>query len=279
MPPASSTWLRPRSPNVPSKDVPTALPLSCYIRTLNEERNIERTLRAARLVTDDIVVVDSGSTDRTIPIAESLGARVVRQPWLGSGFQKRAGEDLCRNEWLLDIDADEVVTEALAAEIRALFAKGEPPNPIFAPPLVTISPGGIRFENSSIAYRNKLYDRRVVRAPAHKAWDQFELPSGVRPVRLTQPLDHYAYRDLGHLLEKQNRVSGVRAAETRLPPLWTVRLRVLFLFPFYFLKHYITRRYFLAGVEGFAVSMILAFGRWLRDVKRYERHRLEKRGP
>lgn len=253
-------------------DVPTTPPLSCYIRTLNEERIIERTITAARQISDDIVVVDSGSTDRTIEIAERLGARVVRQPWLGSGFQKRAAEDLCRHDWLLDIDADEVVTEALAGEIRALFAEGGPKNPVYAPPLVTISPGGVRFENSSIAFRNKLYDRRVVRAPAHKAWDQFELPAGVRQVRLTQPLDHYAYRDLAHLLEKQNRVSGVRAAETRLPPLWTVRLRVLFLFPLYFLKHYITRRYFLLGVEGFAVSMILAFGRWLRDVKRYERH-------
>ncbi len=253
------------------------LPLSCYIRTLNEERIIERTLTAARQITDDIVVVDSGSTDRTIEIAERLGARVIRQPWLGSGFQKRAGEDLCRNDWLLDIDADEVVTEALAEEIRTLFANGNPPNPVYAPPLVTISPGGVRFENSSIAYRNKLYDRRVVRAPAHKAWDQFELPAGVRPVRLTKPLDHYAYRDLGHLLEKQNRVSGVRAQETKLPALWSVKARVLFIFPFYFVKHYITRRYFLMGVEGFAVSMILAFGRWLRDVKRYERHMAEKR--
>src|SRR3954451_13786724 len=105
---------------------PEALPISCYVRTLNEERTIGRCIEAAKLVASDIVIVDSGSTDRTVEVAESLGARVFRQAWLGNGGEKRFGEEQCRFDWLLDLDADEVVSAELAVQIRALFAKGEP---------------------------------------------------------------------------------------------------------------------------------------------------------
>jgi glycosyltransferase involved in cell wall biosynthesis len=247
-----------------------ALPISCYIRTLNEEANIVRCVTAARLVAADVVVVDSGSKDRTVALAEQAGARVFHQPWLGNGLQKRFAEEQCRHDWLLDLDADEVVTPALADEIGKLFARGEPAEKIHALRLVIVSPSGLRFERFAIAWRNKLYDRRVVRQPAHKAWDQFEVPAGVSVGTIHGPLDHYAYRDLGHLMEKQNRVSGVRARETRLPSAWSVGARVVFGLPIYFLKHYVTRGFFRGGIEGFSIAGILAIGRWLRDVKRYE---------
>jgi glycosyltransferase involved in cell wall biosynthesis len=74
-------------------------------------------------------VVDSGSTDGTQAIAEEHGARVIFNEWPGYGPQKRFAEDQCRHEWLLNLDADEVVPPRLAGEIRALFRAGEPPAP------------------------------------------------------------------------------------------------------------------------------------------------------
>jgi glycosyltransferase involved in cell wall biosynthesis len=249
-----------------------AAPVSCYIRTLNEERRIGPVVAAVREVVDEVIVVDSGSTDATVGIAQAAGARVVRQPWLGSGRQKRFAEEQCRNDYLLDLDADEVVSPELAAEIRALFASGGPPLPVYELKLVIVPPVGGPWWDVAVAHRRKLYDRRVVRQPDHQAWDQFELPKRVPVGRLNGPLMHHAFRDLEHMMAKLNRITTVRAAETRLSRgRWEVGARVLLAYPFYFLKHYALRGYFRLGVYGLATAAILAYGRWLRDAKMYER--------
>jgi glycosyltransferase involved in cell wall biosynthesis len=246
-------------------------PVSCYIRTLNEHRRIAQVNASVRGVVSEIVVVDSGSTDATVAIAQAEGARVVHQDWLGNGRQKRFGEHQCRNDFLLDLDADEIVTPELAAEIRALFAAGPPPRPVYGLKLVTTPPVGGPWWHTGVVYRRKLYDRRVVRAPDHKAWDQFEVPDGVQVGRLSGALLHYSFWDLAHLAEKLNRVSTVRARETRRRGRVAVGLRVLFALPFYFFKHLVLRGLFRVGIYGVAVASISAYGRWLRDVKMYER--------
>ena len=101
-------------------------PLSIFIIARDEADRIARTIEAVRALSDDIVLVDSGSTDGTQTIAERLGARVVFNPWPGYGPQKRFAEELCRHDWLLNLDADEVVPPELAAEIAALFAGAGP---------------------------------------------------------------------------------------------------------------------------------------------------------
>ena len=156
------------------------VPVSCYIRALNEQGGIARVIASVRGIVGEIVVVDSGSTDATVALARAEGARVVHQDWLGNGRQKRFGEDQCRNDFLLDLDADEIVTPELADEIRALFATGSPSQPIYELKLVTAPPVGEPWWNSGVVYRKKLYDRRIVRAPDHKVWDQFEVPKGIQ---------------------------------------------------------------------------------------------------
>jgi glycosyltransferase involved in cell wall biosynthesis len=246
------------------------VPVSCYIRTLNEERKIGAVIGAVRGLVEEVVVVDSGSTDATVAIAEAMGARVIRQAWLGNGRQKRVGEDHCRNDFLLDLDADEIVSPELAADIRALFAHGAPPRPVYALRLVTVPPVGEPWHDFGVRRRRKLYDRRVVRQPDHKAWDQFTVPAGVKVGRLSGPLLHYAFGDLAHVVAKLNRASTVRAVEMRRRSRLEVGLRVLFALPVYFLKHYLQRGLFRAGIYGVSLAAISAFGRWLRDAKMYE---------
>lgn len=84
-------------------------PLSIFIIAQNEADRIGRTIEAAKALSDDIVVVDSGSTDGTQALAEALGARVIVNAWPGYGRQKRFAEEQCRHDWLLNLDADEVV--------------------------------------------------------------------------------------------------------------------------------------------------------------------------
>ena len=245
--------------------------LSCFIRTKNEERMIGAVITAALTVAREVVIVDCGSTDRTVEIAESLGARVIHQPWLGNGFQKRAGEQACTYDMVLDIDADEIVSPELAQEITAELS-GPNPAPVYAPKLVTVPPTGTPWHSHAIVYRNKLYDRRVVQAPAHAAWDQFDVPKAITPRWLKGALYHYAFRDLTHVIEKLNRVSLVRAREGTPRSRGAAGLRVIFALPVYFLKHYLQRGYYKAGIYGFSMALTYAFGRWMRDAKTYEDH-------
>jgi glycosyltransferase involved in cell wall biosynthesis len=250
---------------------PDALRLSCYIRTLNEERRIGEVIRAAFQVADEVVIVDSGSKDRTLAIADAGGARIIKQPWLGNGRQKRVGEAAAQYDWLLDIDADEVVTPALAEEIRGVLEQG-PRHAMYEITMVTVPPHGEPWRWFKLARRIKLYDRRRVRIPDHAAWDQFDAPPGERVGKIREPLLHFSFTSIEHVMTKLNRVSSVRARETPLKPRWNVALRVIVGFPAYFLKEYFLNGLIFGGLYGFAYASSLAFGRWLRDVKMYERH-------
>src|SRR5690242_4305731 len=97
--------------------------ISAAIVTLNEERNIARAIESLRPVAE-VVVVDSGSTDRTREIAERLGARVIEEKWRGYAAQKNFAAECATHDWILSLDADESLSEHLEAEILALTQQG-----------------------------------------------------------------------------------------------------------------------------------------------------------
>ncbi|MEZ5996960.1 MAG: glycosyltransferase family 2 protein [Hyphomonadaceae bacterium] len=247
-------------------------PISCIIRAKNEERMIAEVVRAAFQIVDEVVVIDSGSTDRTIKIVEAEGGRVLNAPWLGGGKQKRLGEDSAKHDWILDLDADEIVTPDLAEEIGAAFAGGQPQAPVFEMKMATAPPVGPVWRDFNLVDRRKLYDKRVVRAPDSAAWDQFKVPPGVRVGRLRAPLLHVSFRDLAQLQDKFNRSSSGRANDAELKPFAWVAARLVFARPFYFLDQYLRRGLWRAGWYGFAVANIAAHGRWLKDAKMMEVH-------
>jgi len=259
------------------KDEPAAgacddqIKISCYIRTLNEERRIGDVIRGAFQVADEVIIVDSGSTDTTLDIAAEEGARIIHQSWLGNGFQKRVGEDAAQHDWLLDLDADEVVTPELAREIKAVFSQISKHH-LYELTLVTVPPFGKPWWSFKLAHRIKLYDRRFIRIPAHAAWDQFQVPPDTNVGKLKAPLLHYAFSGIEHVVAKLNRASGVRARETKLKPLWSLIPRLFLGLPFYFFKEYVLNGLIRGGVYCFAYALAIAFGRWLRDVKMYERY-------
>lgn len=247
-------------------------PISAYIRTKNEERLIGEVIRAAQQVAREVVLVDSGSTDRTIAVAEELGARVIREQWHGWGKQKRIGQDACTHDWVLDLDADEVVTPELAAEIRALFANGAPAYPVYHLSLATVPPVGKPWMNYNLAHRWRLYDRRVLSIPDGLMDDQLKPPPGMAFGRLNGRLLHRSFTGLEHLETKFVRHAVSSARDAKLKPLWLVQLRLLFGYPFYFLNQYLRRGLWRAGWYGFSVATIAAHGRWLRDALMLEIH-------
>lgn len=247
-------------------------PLSCYIRTKNESRLIGRVVTAALQVAREVVVVDSGSTDDTVAQAKAAGAIVYKVDWRGTGKQKRAAEALCQYPYRLDLDADEVVTPELTEEIKALFANGEPAGKVFSLRMITAPPIGKPWTYVDSDYRNKLYDGRAFSMPDSAAWDQLDLPTGMHVEKLQHPIIHYSFTDIGFLLRKQERNMTQRAKSAPLKPKWLLALRIFFGMPLYFLKRYILKGLFLKGVYGFSFAMTIAIGRWLKDIKMFERH-------
>lgn len=175
-------------------------PISATIITLNEEKNIRDVIDSVKPVCDEIIVVDSFSTDKTCEIAESMGAHVVQQKYLGDGAQKAFCEPLCTHDWILSIDADERLTPEAAEAVRALD-------------LENTSYEGFSFKRRSFIgkkYIRQWYPDRVVRLynrkrcgytqegeHGHVATDHFD--------KLDADMLHYSFENFGTLVRKADR--------------------------------------------------------------------------
>ena len=253
------------------------IPLTIYIRTHNEESRIGAVVKRAKETGAEIIVVDDGSADKTQDVAKEAGAIVYENKWEGSGKQKKFAENVASNQWLLDIDADEILSKKLVLEIKKLFI--HPPEPgIFKLNFLIIPPfpKGCLWKNANSDWKCKLYHTDIVRIPDHKAWDQFKVPKGVNPIKLKNPIYHYSFLDISHEIDKMNKTSSVRANANKLKPKSILIFRILFAFPFYFMKKYFKNRMFTAGVYGFACAATIALNRWLKDVKMYEKYLIKK---
>ncbi|KZE27432.1 glycosyltransferase family 2 protein [Chelatococcus daeguensis] len=249
-----------------------SLPLSIFVIAHNEADRIGRTLEAVRHLTDDLVVVDSGSTDGTVAVAEAHGARVVFNPWPGYGPQKRFAEDQCRHPWLFNIDADEVVPPDLAAEIAALFASGDPAADAYETRIAEIFPGEAAPHRLAYALAPvRLYRRNIGRYSDSTVHDRVVLAPGARVRRLKGTIHHFSVRSLGDQLAKLNSYTDAQADNLDERGERVSMLRLYLEFPAAFIKAYFGRRHFVRGVYGFMTAMNFAFYRYLRVAKHVER--------
>jgi len=238
-------------------------PISCFLIVRDEADRVGRTLEAIMPHVDEVLVVDSGSTDGTVEICKSLGAEVISRPWPGYGPQKRFAESACRHDWVLNLDADEVVTPDLAKEIVDLFRNGPPDHPFFRFKVVTVYPGRDRPRLWADYYNVlRLYDRRAGGFRDSLVHDSV-VPGAVRPRQLTHIVHHYCYRSLSHLAWKQDRYTKLQTRELQKPTLYLVA-RLLIEFPMSFFKYYVMRRQFTGGGFGLGVAAILAYYRTVR---------------
>jgi glycosyltransferase involved in cell wall biosynthesis len=257
-----------------------ALPISAFIITRNEEARLPAALAALTDWIGEIIVVDSGSTDRTVDIAKAAGATVLHRKWTGYGPQKRFAEQHCRNEWVLNIDADEVITTSLAREIKGLFSAAKPPEPsAFKVRILTVYPGDAEprpFANDYNVVR--LYHRSAGQFRDHPVYDRVVLKNGTAPGQLEAPIFHHCYISFEHVIEKSNTFSSFRSAHSkpRSPTLLTIRL--LTEFPVNFLKSYIFRRHCTGGWKGFYFSLCHAFMRTSRIAKMLEHSQWQETG-
>ena len=173
---------------------------------MNEEANLPRTLESVKWA-DEIVIVDSGSRDRTIEIAKSFGAKTSYHQFGGHGEQKNVALDLCMSEWTLLLDADEVMTPELQREIQELLV-GEPKYDAYWIPRLNLYFGKwIRHGGFYPDRKLRLFKRGVARLSegvGPHSTPQFAGPRG----KLKGDLLHYAYPTMGIYLEHMDRYSS-----------------------------------------------------------------------
>ena len=252
-------------------DAPPPIPLSVLIRTRNEADRIGGTIKAAQALGGEIVVIDAGSTDATVEIAAGLGARVIPNQWNGFGPQRNFGEAQCANDFVFSLDADEIVTPEMAREIRDLFLNGAPPRLMIVRKAMIFphwkKPPPLGFCHEQVL----IYDRRIARTGSNPNWDKLDISVPDRPHLVREPLWHFSYRDWNHAVAKWNYVAQLAADTQPKRSRAALQARLIFEFPWSFVKFYFLRRYFLGGADGFTMAVVTAFGRFLRIAKMLER--------
>jgi glycosyltransferase involved in cell wall biosynthesis len=251
--------------------------LSIVIVAQNEERIIGRTLDAIKDLADEIVVVDSGSTDRTQEIAKSFGARVLHQDWLGYSAQKNHAIGLASSDWILSLDSDEVVTPQLVAEIKQILTDENRAglNGFKIPRVLII--GDRQFRHGGFYPDAQL---RLFRKGSGRFEDRIVHEAmtvdGVAGV-LENDLLHYAYTnidDFAQTMDKYARLSakhyyslgktGWRASllNEAIHPIWT------------FIYRFIFRGGFLDGITGARLNLI--YSGYVRKKINYLRQLIKK---
>ena len=242
--------------------------LSVCIITKNEEDRIGRCLKAVADLADEIIVVDSGSTDSTVKIAESLGAKVSHNPWSGYGPQKRRTEELAKNDWILNLDADEVVTPELKEEIRALL-KTTPRFVAYRMRIRTVYPGKSKPRLWADVYNQvRLYDHSRVRfknSPIHDSVDTKTEKVG----QLKGSVIHFAARSFAHIRKKLDSYASLQA-QTYQKSRYVIILRLPFEYPLVFIKYFIFQRHFTGGWRGIMSSHLAAESRFKRLLKMWK---------
>ncbi|TGN03089.1 glycosyltransferase family 2 protein [Leptospira dzoumogneensis] len=187
------------------------LPISACIITLNEEDNIERCLSSLDFV-NEIIVLDSGSKDKTESIAKKKGAKVVLRKFDDYVSQKNHVISLAENPWILTLDADEELSPGLKEEIKSLFKNGEPEEDGFIIPRLTMYMGKwIRHGGWYPNYRARLFLKSKGKFVGGKVHEAVEL-SGKRK-KLKHPVFHYSYENLFDHVSFINRYSELAATE------------------------------------------------------------------
>lgn len=250
---------------------PVAIPLTVIVLTLNEERLIERALRSVPWA-DELLVVDSGSSDRTREKAAAAHAVVIDQEWLGWAQQRRVAASRARNDWVFFLEADEIVTPRLGDSIQAAFAVA--PNPLDGFSMDRRGDFlGILLPNESRAAKRRNFVRIYNRQ--HSGWkldmdvhEEVQLAGRAWP--LNGMLIHWRGYTLNEYVPVFDRYATVEAASLHRQGVNLAAPKVLLRPLMRFAWLYFVRGDYRLGTRGLIHAMLKAFQEFLRYAKLWE---------
>jgi glycosyltransferase involved in cell wall biosynthesis len=242
--------------------------ISAYILAYNEAAKIEAAV-ASVLWADEVVVVDSNSTDGTAVLAEALGARVVQVPFTGFGELRNRAIDACRYEWIFSLDADERCTAQARDEILQTIA-ANPAHDAYLVPRRSYMMG--RWIKGSGWYPNyrqpQLFRKGAMRYRPDPVHEGYELLTDKPLGKLKSEIHQYPFRNLDEIIRKMNRYSTLGAGKLahKRVSMWSALGHGAWAF----LKHYIFKLGFKDGWAGFVIAFGNFEGTFYRYAKRYE---------
>ena len=253
-------------------DVPK---VSVTIITLNEAEHIAAAIDSAAWA-DEILLVDSGSSDGTPDIARAKGATVLGRSWSGYVDQKNFAAEQASHDWIFSLDADERIPGALATEVRTVVAN-EPPMRGYRVPRVVFHLGRwIRTTDFYPDYQTRLYDRRAGRWNGKYVHESVKVDGPVGQLR--HELEHYSFRDLRDQLERINLYTTLAARQMHESGRRAGPLDLVVHPPAAFLRNYVLRRGLLDGTAGFTISAMNAYSVFLKFAKLWEMQQDQRSG-
>ena len=229
--------------------------ISATIITFNEERNIARVLESLRCC-DEVLVLDSGSNDRTVEIATKLGARVVEASWHGYAAQKNIATELATHDWILSLDADESVSEALEAEIWHIKKSGPEAAGYSMPRLAQYLGRWILHSGWYPDRKVRLFDRRKALWVGKFVHESVKVDGPV--IHLQSNLLHFTCDSLSQHLRSMDGYTTLAAQEIVSRGIKVNTSRMLFDPMWTFFRTYVLKLGFLDGPEGLAIAYMAA---------------------
>lgn len=248
--------------------------ISGLVITYNEAKNIGACIESLMQVCDEVVVVDSLSKDGTVEIAESLGAKVVQQAFLGDGPQRSVGLPHCKNDWVLNLDADERLDEDMVSAIKALELEDTTCDAYEFKRKNFLNGRWIRYADWYPDYVRRLFNKTKTDFKAVKVHAKIESEN---VVKLNAHVIHFTYDSLEQMTAKLNSYSSWSAQE-----LAKRGKKVSVLAPFVhgtfsFFKFYVIKLGFLEGLDGLTISLVKSVASYLKYAKLIEIYRNKKR--
>lgn len=245
---------------------------SVYVICQDEEKHIERMLKSVADF-DEIIVVDSGSKDKTLEIAAKFTDKIYHHDWQGEGLQKNYAFSLCKNEWVLNLDADEEITAELKTEIENFMKQSE------------YDGLDIKFHEYSLGRICSPFVRKNTHIRFFKKSCGEYRNLGVhaqisingKVTKSKHSIHHFSDKFIHELVVKNNNYSSLRAQRDFEKGKKPNFLKLIFIFPFMFFKSYFLRRSVFNGKRGFITSVINAFYAFLKEAKLYEISYLKKK--
>jgi glycosyltransferase involved in cell wall biosynthesis len=241
--------------------------LSVVIITLNEEHNIGRCLQSVSGIADDVVVVDSGSTDKTEEICLSHGARFIRQPWLGFAETKNFANSQAKFPLILSLDADEAISEELKASVLKL-KEGQSEKPAFRMSRLTNYCGKwIKHCGWYPDSKIRLFNRDTARWTGLVIHEKVTTDPGIEVKQLKGDILHYSYYSIAGHIAQANRFTDLTAEEAFRKGKKANLVQILFKPPVKFIRDYFFKLGFLDGYYGFIICRISAQATFYKYIK------------